>query len=66
MTVVRAEGATRGSCDSPVVQSGVEALVDVTLVQKAGGCGRAVSPSPPHRVFAPGLALSAKQCYDVE
>ena len=30
-------GATRGSCANPVMQAGVEALVDVTLVQKAGG-----------------------------
>ena len=37
MTVARAVGAARGSCDSPVTQSGVKALVDVTLVQKSGG-----------------------------
>ena len=37
VTIARAEGASRGSCESPVVQPGVEALVDVTLVQKAGG-----------------------------
>ena len=37
VTVDRAGGATRGSCANPVVQAGVEALVDVTLVQKAGG-----------------------------
>jgi len=37
MTVVRAAGATRGSCASLVTQPDVEALVDVTLVQTAGG-----------------------------
>ena len=37
VTVDRAGGATRGSCANLVVQAGVEALVDVTLVQKAGG-----------------------------
>ena len=37
VTVARAGGAARGSCDSPVTQSGVKALVDVTLVQKSGG-----------------------------
>ena len=37
VTVARDGGATRGSCAHPVVQAGVEALVDVTLVQKAGG-----------------------------
>ena len=37
VTVARAAGATRGSCDSPVTQPGVETLVDVTLVQEAGG-----------------------------
>ena len=37
VTVARAGGATRGSCDSPVTQSGVKAIVDVTLVQKSGG-----------------------------
>ena len=37
MTVVRAAGATRGSCASPVTQPGGETLVDATLVQTAGG-----------------------------
>ena len=37
VTVARTAGATRGSCDSPVTQSAVKALVDVTLVQKSGG-----------------------------
>ena len=37
MTVVRAAGATRGSLDSLVTQPGGETLVDVTLVQTAGG-----------------------------
>ena len=37
VTVTRTGGASRGSCAHPVVQSGVEALVDVTLVQEAGG-----------------------------
>ena len=37
VTVARAGGETRGSCASPVAQPDVEALVDVTLVQKAGG-----------------------------
>ena len=37
VTVARAAGTTRGSCDSPVTQPGVETLVDVTLVQEAGG-----------------------------
>ena len=37
MTVVRAAGATRGSCASPVTQPGGETLVDATLVQTVGG-----------------------------
>ena len=37
VTITRAGGETRGSCASPVAQPDVEALVDVTLVQKAGG-----------------------------
>ncbi len=37
VAVARAEGASRGSCAHPVVQPDVEGLVDVTLVQKAGG-----------------------------
>ena len=42
MTVVRAAGATRGSCASPVTQPGGETLVDATLVQTAGRCARHV------------------------
>ena len=37
VTVDRAGGASHGSCTSPVTQPGGEALVDVTLVQTAGG-----------------------------
>lgn len=37
VTVDRAGGASRGSCAHPVAQPDVEALVDVTLVQKSGG-----------------------------
>ena len=37
VTVVRAGGAARGSSAHPVAQPGVKALVDVTLVQEAGG-----------------------------
>ena len=37
VAVARAGGASRGSCAHPVVQPDVEGLVDVTLVQKAGG-----------------------------
>ena len=37
MAVVRAAGATRGSCASPVTQPSGETLVDATLVQTAGG-----------------------------
>ena len=36
VVVVRATGETHGNCAQPAPQSG-EALVDVTLVQKAGG-----------------------------
>ena len=37
VAVARDGAAARGSCDSPVVQPGDQALVDVTLEQKAGG-----------------------------
>ena len=37
VTVYRTAGASRGSCGQPVMQPGVETLVDVTLAQKAGG-----------------------------
>jgi hypothetical protein len=37
VTVTRNDGETYGSCDQPIMNSGVEAIVDVKLVQMAGG-----------------------------